>query len=88
MTDGINPKMTLFSTEWCGHCRRLKRGLEEAGIDYREIDVDADESAAAAIMIATGGPRTVPTVAVDGRLLVNPSVGEVVHAAHAAGETG
>jgi mycoredoxin len=88
MTDGINSEMTLFSTEWCGYCRRLKRGLDEAGIVYREIDVDTDESAAAAIMVATGGPRTVPTVAVDGRLLVNPSVGEVVHAAQAGDQTG
>ncbi|MDQ3981161.1 MAG: NrdH-redoxin, partial [Actinomycetota bacterium] len=26
--------VTIYSTTWCGHCRRLKRQLDEAGIGY------------------------------------------------------
>jgi mycoredoxin len=70
----------MYSTVWCGHCRRLKRELEAAGIDYVEVDVDQEPGHDEVIMAATGGYRTVPTVVVGGRLLVNPSASEVVRA--------
>ena len=69
--------VTMYSTEWCGHCRRLKRQLEGAGISYREVDVDAEGHCGDRIVEATGGYRVVPTVEVEGRLLVNPTVDEV-----------
>ena len=69
--------VTMYSTEWCGHCRRLKRQLEGAGISYREVDVDAERRYGDQIVEATGGYRVVPTVEVEGRLLVNPTVDEV-----------
>ncbi len=72
--------VTMYSTTWCGYCRRLKREFEEAGIPYREIDVDANEQYGERIVAATGGYRTVPTVEVGDRLLVNPTVREVQHA--------
>jgi mycoredoxin len=69
--------VTMYSTEWCGHCRRLKRQLGEAGIAYREVDIDVERHFGARIVAHTGGYRTVPTVEIDGKLLVNPTVGEV-----------
>jgi mycoredoxin len=78
--------VTLFSTEWCGYCRRLKRQLTEAGIGYVEIDVDEHVEFGAPIERATGGFRTVPSVEVGGQLLVNPSIGEVATAVDAAQE--
>jgi mycoredoxin len=80
MSDKTSKMVTLFSTEWCGYCRRLKRQLAEAGIGYVEIDVDEHVEFGAPIMRATGGARTVPTVELEGRLLVNPTIGEVVRA--------
>ncbi len=71
------PIVTMYSTTWCGYCRRLKRQLEEAGISYQEIDLDRDGSYDDRIIEKTGGYRTVPTVEVDGELLVNPSIREV-----------
>ncbi len=70
--------ITLLSTSWCGHCRRLKRQLDEAGLRYIEIDLDQDKRYDARIIEATGGFRTVPTVEVGGELLVNPTVDQVV----------
>ena len=67
----------MYSTTWCGHCRRLKRQLDDAGIGYREIDIDEHEQFGARIVAATGGYRTVPTLEIGGLLLVNPSVPEV-----------
>jgi glutaredoxin len=73
----VDHMVTMYSTEWCGHCRRLKRQLEGAGISYREVDVDAERRYDDRIVEATGGYRVVPTVEVEGRLLVNPTVDEV-----------
>jgi mycoredoxin len=80
MSEPTTKMVTLFSTEWCGYCRRLKRQLAEAGIGYVEIDIDEHVEFGAPIIRATGGFRTVPSVEVDGRLLVNPTISEVVRA--------
>ncbi|HEX2196859.1 MAG TPA: glutaredoxin domain-containing protein [Actinomycetota bacterium] len=69
--------MTMYSTTWCGYCRRLKRQFDDAGIAYQEIDVDEHQQYGERIVAATGGYRTVPTLQVGDRLLVNPTVPEV-----------
>lgn len=70
-------RIRMFSTMWCGHCRRLKRQLDEAGIAVEEVDVDEHREYEARIIERTGGFRTVPSVEVGDELLVNPSVREV-----------
>ncbi len=69
--------ITMYSTTWCGHCRRLTRQLDEAGISYRVVDVDDDPRFDERIKAATGGYRTVPTLEIGDELLVNPSLPEV-----------
>lgn len=70
--------VTMYTTSWCGYCRRLKAGLDREGIDYTEIDIESDESAADIVVAANGGNRTVPTVVfADGSALTNPSVDEI-----------
>jgi mycoredoxin len=70
--------LTMYTTSWCGYCTRLKAGLQRAGIDYTEVNIELDDSAADVVMSANGGNRTVPTVVfADGRALTNPSVAEV-----------
>lgn len=69
--------LTMYSTTWCGHCRRLQRQLDAAGISYRIVDVDQQPHHGDRIAAHTGGFRTVPTLEVDGRLLVNPSLEQV-----------
>jgi mycoredoxin len=81
---GMTTTITMYSTPWCGYCRRLKRQFEDEGISYREIDVDATPGYDERILQATGGYRTVPTIEVGGRLLVNPSLREVREALTAA----
>lgn len=71
-----NP-ITIYSTRTCGHCVRLKRQLNEAGIAYEEVDLDEHPRHGARIVEATGGYRIVPSVEIDGALLVNPTLGEV-----------
>jgi mycoredoxin len=71
--------VTMYSTTWCGYCVRLKRQFDEAGIAYREIDVEVEEQYNDRIIEATGGYRTVPTIQIGDRLLVNPTLKEVEH---------
>lgn len=71
-------ELTMYSTSWCGYCRRLKLQLNEAGIAYREIDIDRDPEAAAFVEKANGGNQTVPTVVFpDGSVATNPSFRQV-----------
>ena len=71
--------VTMYSTTWCGYCRRLKRQFDEAGIAYEEIDVDEPQHRHLGdrIIEASGGFRIVPTVQVGNKLLVNPSLKDV-----------
>lgn len=57
----------MYSTTWCGDCRRAKQFLNERGVKYREINVDEDPDAEELIMEVNDGRRKVPTFAVDGR---------------------
>ncbi len=70
--------LTMYTTTWCGYCRRLKSQLDREGIAYREVDVEQDEAAAELVMSVNGGNRTVPTLVFpDGSALTNPSVAQV-----------
>jgi mycoredoxin len=70
--------VTLYATARCGYCRRLKRAMDQAGIGYREVDVERDAEAAELVEYINGGYRLVPTlVFADEEVLVNPTVDEV-----------
>jgi len=68
--DELNAReLVVYSTTWCPDCRRLKQHLEGYGVEYREIDIDADAEAAKHLQAKTG--RTaIPYVEVDGRCMV------------------
>ena len=40
-----NIDLIVYCRSWCGDCRRAKQWLDELGVDYVEIDVDADPTA-------------------------------------------
>ncbi len=71
----------MYTTVWCGFCRRLKAQLDRAGIGYREVDIELDSEAAAFVENANGGNQAVPTVRLpDGSVLTNPSLDQVTSA--------
>ncbi|MBG0815162.1 mycoredoxin [Planomonospora sp. ID82291] len=73
--------LTVYTTTWCGPCKRLKAQLTREGIAYQEIDIERNPDAAEFVMSVNNGNQTVPTVVVEspaGRVAVtNPSVAEV-----------
>ena len=70
--------LTMYSTTWCGYCRRLKTQLDREGIEYTEVDIEAQPEAADFVMKVNNGNQTVPTVLFpDGSAATNPSLAEV-----------
>jgi mycoredoxin len=68
----------MYSTQWCGYCKRLKVAMKAAGIAFTEVDIEHDPEAAAFVMGVNGGNQTVPTLKfADGSALTNPSIKDV-----------
>jgi len=68
----------MYTTSWCGDCRRAKRVFEALGVSYTEVNIDAEPSAAAQVMSMNHGMRSVPTILfADGSMLVEPSSREL-----------
>jgi mycoredoxin len=68
-------EFVMFSTDWCGYCKRLKSQLNENGITFREINVEQEMNYASFVEKVNGGNRVVPTLLFsDGAALTNPSV--------------
>jgi mycoredoxin len=71
-------QLTMYTTQWCGYCFRLKTMLKAAGIAYHEVDIERDPDAAEFVGSVNNGNRTVPTVKfADGSTLTNPSGQEI-----------
>jgi mycoredoxin len=65
--------LTMYSTTWCGYCRRLKLQMDQAGIAYSEVDIERAPDAARFVESVNGGNQTVPTVVfADGTAMTNP----------------
>ncbi|HZC25893.1 MAG TPA: mycoredoxin [Actinopolymorphaceae bacterium] len=74
----MSNSITMYSTPWCGYCRRLKGQLERAGISYSEVDIEQHPDAADLVAKVNNGNQTVPTVVFpDGSALTNPSIAQV-----------
>jgi mycoredoxin len=70
--------VTMYSTQWCGYCHRLKKQLDREGIAYEVVDIERVPDAAAVVERVNRGNQTVPTlVYADGSAQTNPSVAQV-----------
>ncbi|MEE4494411.1 MULTISPECIES: glutaredoxin domain-containing protein [unclassified Streptomyces] len=78
--------VTMYSTTWCGYCRRLKGQMDREGIAYTEINIEQDPESAAFVEKANGGNQVVPTVLVtpstggENVVMTNPSLAQVKQA--------
>ena len=82
----MNDQITMYSTTWCGYCRRLKSQLDREGIGFAEVDIEQAPEAAEYVMSVNGGNQTVPTVVVvspsgEKVAMTNPSLAQVKQAA-------
>jgi len=66
--------VTVYTTSWCGYCKKTKQFLKQRGVDFVEKDIEKDPAAAqelsqkaAAAGVRVGG---VPVTDVRGKLVV------------------
>ncbi len=60
------PKITMYTTRWCGYCVRAKALLESRGIEFEELSLDDDPAFRQTVFDRTGG-WTVPQILIDGK---------------------
>lgn len=54
------PRITLYSTRRCPHCRQVKQYLVQRGLRFQELDIESNQRAQKAF--ARLGARGVPVV--------------------------
>jgi len=68
----------MYSTTWCGYCKRLKNQLARMDISFKEINIEEVAGSAEIVEKVNGGNRTVPTLVFsDGTAMTNPSAKQV-----------
>jgi mycoredoxin len=78
-------RLTMFTTNWCGYCVRLKNGLERAGVEFDEVNIENDPEAEQFVLNANGGNATVPTLLLpNGEVMTNPPLPALLKAVAAA----
>ena len=78
--------ITVFSTTWCGPCRRLKMLMNAEAIPFVAVDIETDPEAVEFVRTVNGGNAVVPTVLFpDGSTLTNPTLAQVRAQLAAAG---
>jgi mycoredoxin len=70
----LSPKqIILYGVSWCGDCRRARRIFAEKSIQYVDIDIEQDASAAEFVKKMNRGNQSVPTIIFpDGTHLTEP----------------
>ncbi|ANE44005.1 MAG: glutaredoxin [Deinococcus sp.] len=52
----------MYTTTWCPDCHATKAALKKKGLEFEEINIEQDDSAAEYVMSVNGGKRSVPTL--------------------------
>jgi len=59
--------ITMYSTSWCGYCRKARSWLQAQGYPFTEKNIEKDPVAHKAYMVAGKGYRGVPLIVVNGK---------------------
>lgn len=61
--------VTIYTTPTCVYCKETKKFFSENNVEYKELDVAADEKARDE-MVKKSGQLGVPVIDIDGTILV------------------
>ena len=67
----------MYGADWCGDCRRTKTQLNDLGVTFEFLDVDADPEHKAKAIDISGKPNIPVVVFPDGTHQVEPSNAEL-----------
>lgn len=62
----------IYTTAWCGYCKKAKSYMSSKGISYREVDIETDHGLAA--YAKAGGGKGVPLLQYRGQSVQGFSV--------------
>jgi mycoredoxin len=77
MTSETSGTLTMFGADWCRDCRRTKAQLDELGVAYEYVDLEADPSAADVARDISGRTNIPVVVYPDATHHVEPSNADV-----------
>jgi glutaredoxin 3 len=63
------PKIEIYTWSTCPYCSRAKGLLSKKGVTFTEYDITGDEAARAKMAVRTGGPKSVPQIFVNDKLI-------------------
>jgi glutaredoxin-like YruB-family protein len=73
---GVGHEVTVYSTEWCPWCRRVKDFLTENNVKFTAYDVGADQDRAKE-MVKKSGQTGVPVLDIDGHVVTGFDEAEI-----------
>lgn len=76
----MTKKIIVYTTSWCGDCRTLKNALHDRQIFFEERDIEKNDEDYKTMMGYTKGKRIIPTVDIEGKILINPQINDLVKA--------
>lgn len=57
-------KIIIYTTDYCGYCKRAKTLLMQKGVSFQEINVEGDDETRSWLIEQTG-QRTVPQIFIN-----------------------
>ncbi len=73
----MSKKIIVYTTSWCGDCHRLMSELKEHAVTFEARDIEQNENDYKTMMGFTNGKRVIPTVDIEGKILINPRFSQV-----------
>ena len=62
-------KVEIYYWSTCPYCKRARALLDSKGVKYTGYDITDDDEARAKMAERTGGPRSVPQIFIDDKLI-------------------
>lgn len=62
-------KVEVYYWTTCPFCQKARALLDSKGVDYTGYDITGDEEARAKMVERTGGPKSVPQIFIDDKLI-------------------
>ena len=81
-------KVKVYGADWCSMTTRTLAQLEQVGVPFDYIDVEADEAASQWVKDQNDGKEKKPTRDVAGTVVITPSNAELEKALKTAGLLG
>ena len=76
----MSKSVIIYTTSWCGDCHRLSRQLKDHQVVFEERDIERNPADFQTMMGYTHGKRVIPTVDIEGQILINPRLTQVLEA--------